>query len=134
MKSIRFVAFVMIMVVFLSSCDLLPPKPTDEQIIKAVKVSNEAKTEPLELVFDEMEVPQRSPGRAAAILWIADKSIQRNFTVKYDRGVKTFYVESYITLLLGEDGCLSAGGMIFNLKPWGQRQGQRLAQEDNEKA
>ena len=109
MKSIRIIAFVMLVGLLLSSCALFPPKPTNEQIIEAVKASNMAEAEPLELVFDEMEVPQRSHGRAAAILWVADKSIQRNFTVRYDKQEKTFFVESYITLLRGEDGVYRQG-------------------------
>ena len=109
MKPIRFIAILMLTVLLLSSCALLPPKPTDEQILQAVKASNEAETEPLDLIFDDMEVPQRSPGRAAAVVWVADKSIQRNFTIRYDKQEKTFYVESFITLLRGEDGIYRKG-------------------------
>lgn len=109
MKNLRFIGLSLLTVLLLSSCALLPPKPTNEQILEVVKAANAAETEPLELNFDEMEVPQRSPGRAAAILWVADKSIQRNFTLKYDKTEKTFYVESYITLLRGEDGVYRQG-------------------------
>lgn len=94
----------LLIALLLSSCALLPPTPTNEQILQAVTASNEAEAEPLELVCDEMEVPQRSPGRAAAVLWVPDKSIQRNFIVAYDKKEKTFYVKSYITLVRGEDG------------------------------
>jgi hypothetical protein len=88
----------------LYSCTLLPHTPTDEQILQAVTASNNAQTEPLELIYEEMQVPQRSPGRAGAVIWVGDKRIQRNFTIAYDRKAKTFYVESFITLRLGEDG------------------------------
>ncbi len=104
MKAVRFIVLIFLTLLLLTSCVLLPPKPTNEQILQAVAAFNESETEPLELVFDEMEVPQRSAGRAAAILWVADKSVQRNFTVKYDKEGKNFYVESYITLVRGEDG------------------------------
>jgi len=104
MKAVRFIAFTLLIVLLFSSCALLPPKPTNEQILLSVQTFNENEAEPLDLIFDEMEVPQRSPGRAAAILWVADKSIQRNFTVKYDKEGKFFFVESYITLVRGEDG------------------------------
>jgi len=104
MKAFRIIAFTFLIELLFSSCAILPPKPTNEQILLAVQTINENDAEPLDLNFDEMEVPQRSPGRAAAILWVADKSIQRNFTVKYNKEGKNFYVESYITLVRGEDG------------------------------
>ena len=104
MKPLRSIAFIVLTMLFLSACALLPPKPTNEQILQAVMAFSENEAEPLDLVFDDMEVPQRSPGRATAIVWVADKSIQRNFTVRYDKQEKTFYVESFITLLRGEDG------------------------------
>lgn len=104
MKAVRYIAFTFLIVLLFSSCALLPPKPTNEQILQVIVTFNESESEPLELVFDELEVPQRSPGRAGAILWVVDKSVQRNFTIKYDKGKKTFYVESYITLVRGEDG------------------------------
>ena len=88
----------------LSAYTLFPPTPTAEQILQAVAESNKAQTEPLELIYEEMQVPHRSPGRAGAVVWVEDKSIQRNFTIAYDRKAKTFYVESCITLRLGEDG------------------------------
>ena len=104
MKIMRFFVFMLMTILLLSSCALLPPEPTNAQILEAVKVANEAEAEPLVLVFDEMEVPQRSHGKASAVLWVSDKSIQRNFTVKYDEEQKSFYIESHITLLRGEDG------------------------------
>ncbi len=104
MKWIRFIAVIPLTAMLLSACALLPPVPTNEQILQAVTASNEAEAEPLELVYDEMEVPQRSPGRAAVVLWVPDKSIQRNFIVAYDKKEKTFYIKSYITLVRNEDG------------------------------
>jgi hypothetical protein len=88
----------------LCSCAFFPSTPTDGQILQAVAESNETQTKPLELVYEEMQVPHRSPGRASAVIWVEDKSIQRNFAVVYDKKAKTFYVENFITLRLGEDG------------------------------
>lgn len=88
----------------LCSCALLAPTPSNGQILEAVTASNNVQIEPLELVYEEMQVPHRSPGQAGAVIWVEDKSIQRNFTIAYDRKAKTFYVESFITLRLGEDG------------------------------
>lgn len=104
MKTIRFIAITLSAALFLSSCALFSPTPDNEQIEEAVAASNQVQTEPLELVYEEMQVPHRSPGRASAVIWAEDKSIQRNFTVVYNRTVKTFYVESFTTLFLGEDG------------------------------
>ena len=39
----------------LYSCMLLPPTPTDEQILQAVTASNNTQTEPLELIYEEMQ-------------------------------------------------------------------------------
>ncbi len=91
-------------VFFISSCATFPPIPSDEQILQAVVASNQAETEPLSLVYEGMEVPHRYRGRAHALLWVPDESIQRNFTVVYDRESKSFQVEGYITLICGEDG------------------------------
>ena len=104
MKNILFVAILLLTALPLSSCALLLPSPTDEQVLQAVAVSNEAESEPLELVYEEMQVPHRYPGRASAVIWVPDKSVQRNFTIAYDKKAKTFHVESFITLWLGEDG------------------------------
>lgn len=84
--------------------ELYLPTPTNEQIIRAVAASNEAEAEPLELVYEEMLVPHRYPGRASAVLLVPDGSVQRNFSIDYDKKTKTFYVSSYITLASGEDG------------------------------
>ncbi len=95
---------VLLTVLLLCSCALLAPTPTDEHILQAVTASNNVQIAPLELIYEEMQVPHRSPGRVGAVIWVEDKSIQRNFTIAYDRKTKTFYVESFITLRLGEDG------------------------------
>lgn len=88
----------------LSACALFPPTPSNEQILEAITASNNAQEEPLELVYEEMQVPHRYSGKAGAVLWVEDRNLQRNFTVVYDRKAKTFYVESFFTLRLGEDG------------------------------
>ena len=98
------IAAVLLIAPLLYSCTLLAPTPTDEHILQAVTASNNVQIEPLELIYEEMQVPHRSPGRVGAVIWVEDKSIQRNFTIAYDRKTKTFYVESFITLRLGEDG------------------------------
>ncbi len=94
------VVFLPIPVLFL--LDMHLPTPTHEQILQAVKASNAAETEPLDLIYEEMQIPHCYPGRAHAVLWIPDHSVQRNFTIAYDRKTKTFHVESYITP--GPDG------------------------------
>lgn len=104
MKTIRLIAITLSAVFFLSACALFLPTPGNEQIIEAITASNNAQEEPLELVYEEMQVPHRLSGKAQAVVWVPDKSIQRNFQIAYDKKTKTFYVESFITLLLDEDG------------------------------
>lgn len=98
------IAAVLLTAPLLYSCTLLPPTPTDEQILQAVTASNNAQTEPLELVYEKMEIPHRYSGKAGAVLWVPDKSIQRNYLIAYDKKTKTFYVISFTTRQLGEDG------------------------------
>lgn len=95
-------AAVFLLLLFTFFGELYLPTPTDEQIIRAVAASNEAEPKPLELVYKEMWVPHRYPGRASAVLQVPDKSIQRNFSIAYNKKTKSFYVSSYITLVSGE--------------------------------
>lgn len=104
MKTIRLIAITLSTALLLSACGLFPPTPSNEQIIEAITASNNAQEEPLELVYEEMQVPHRYSGKAGAVLWVADKSIQRNYLIAYDKKTKTFYVISFTTLRLGEDG------------------------------
>lgn len=103
-KPIWFGAVILLPAMLLFSCSPVTPTPADEQILQAVVASNEAEIKPLEFIYEELQVPHRLPGRAHAVLWVADKSVQRNFIVMYDENTKNFLVESHITLILGEDG------------------------------
>lgn len=103
-KIFFFIMIFPIMMMLLSSCQLFSPTPTNEEILEVIIRSNKMEEEPLDLVWEDMEVPQRLPGQAGAVLWVPDKSIQRNFRVLYDKKEKGFFVESYMTLILGEDG------------------------------
>jgi len=97
-------AAVLLAVLLSGSCALFSPTPDNDQIAQAVRVSNQAQEEPLELIYEEMQVPHRYPGRASAVIWVADKSLQRNYMIAYDRRARAFYVKGFITLRLGEDG------------------------------
>ncbi len=112
MKAAWLIAALLPAALLLCSCTLLPPTPDRDQILRAVTDSNNAQEEPLDLVYEEMQVPHRYPGRAGAVVWVADQSIQRNFNIVYDKKEKTFYVESYITLRLGEDGTYRNSGIL----------------------
>ncbi len=98
------IAALLVMTLVLASCGLLPPTPGNDEILEAIRLSNMAQPEPLELVYEEMQVPMRSPGRAGAVLWNEDHSIQRNYIIKYDRKTAAFHVVSFETRRLGEDG------------------------------
>ncbi|MDD4796161.1 MAG: hypothetical protein PHO66_00130 [Eubacteriales bacterium] len=104
-KSAGCITAALLMALLLCSCAPLAPTPGNKQIFEAITASNNAQAEPLELAYEEMQVPHRSPGRAHAVIWTPDKSIQRNFIVGYDKKTDTFYVESYMTLVRAEDGC-----------------------------
>ena len=104
MKTIRVIAITLSAALLLSACGLFPPTPSNEQITQAITASNNAQEEPLELVYEEMEIPHRYSGKAGAVLWVPDKSIQRNYLIAYDKKTKTFYVTSFTTSLRGEDG------------------------------
>ena len=95
---------ILLVAALLCACAPGEPKPSNEQIEAAIKTANHGHPQSLPLVFEDMEVPQRSAGQAQAVLWVADKSIQRNFTIAYDKNTKRFYVKDFITLHLGEDG------------------------------
>ena len=89
---------------FVAGCNLITPTPTDEQVIQAVVAFNEAWEEPLMLVHEESQIPHQYPGKAGAVAWVEDKSIQINYLIAYDRSTKTFYVSSYSMYHLDEDG------------------------------
>jgi len=98
------IAAALLTVLLIFSCAPFSPTPDNEQILEAITSSNNIQTEPLELVYKEMQVPNRFPGKASAVIWTGDKSIQRNYIIAYDRKAKSFYVEDFITLWLGKDG------------------------------
>ncbi|MDI9499079.1 MAG: hypothetical protein QM270_11440 [Bacillota bacterium] len=97
-------AVLLVVTLVLTSCGLLPPTPGNDEILEAIRLSNLAQPEPLELVYEEMEVPMRSPGHAGAVLYNEDKSIQINYIITYDRKTKAFHVDSFEMYRLGEDG------------------------------
>lgn len=102
MKPLWIIAVLLLTALLLFSC-ALPPAPTDAQILRAIK-AHEEEAEPPHLVYEEMEVSIRVSGRAGAVLWVPDKSIQRNYMIAYDRKEKAFYVSEYSTSVRMEDG------------------------------
>lgn len=104
MKTIKLAALVFVAVLLLPACGFFPPTPRDDQILEAILASNNAQKEPLELAYEEMQIPHRSRGRAHGVAWVGDRSIQRNYTIAYDKETGKFSVESFTTLWLGEDG------------------------------
>ena len=104
MRAVWVTAVALLAALMLSACALLPPTPSNEQIVEAIQISNDSQEVPLELVYEEMQVPHRYPGKANAVVWVADESIQRNFLIAYNKESMVFYVESFTTLVLGEDG------------------------------
>ena len=97
-------AFLIVLSLALASCGLIPPTPTDDQIMQAVTAFNDAREAPLPLNYEEMQVPHRYPGKAGAVVWVEDQSIQMNYEIAYNKPMQTFYVSGYSLYLLGEDG------------------------------
>lgn len=79
-------------------------RPDNEQIQAAIQRYHETAASTLILDFDSMKVPQRSLGKAAAVIWTADHAVQRNYRVEWDTAAKEYSVSSYLTLERGEDG------------------------------
>ncbi|KAF5041862.1 hypothetical protein DSECCO2_518630 [anaerobic digester metagenome] len=82
----------------------LPPKPSNDQIRQAIQLFNDTSSDPIDLDYTVMEVPQRFYGQAAAVMWTPNRVIQRNYRIRYDKSRGQFEVESYITLKLDETG------------------------------
>jgi hypothetical protein len=98
------IAVVLLAALSLSLCALLPPTPSNQEIFHAIISSNDQEADPLDLAYEKMKVPHRYPGKAGAVLWAPNMSIQRNYRIAYDRKARAFYVQGYETLKLGEDG------------------------------
>lgn len=51
-----------------------------------------------------MKVPVRTAGKANAVVWTADKTLQRNYVIAYDSSERAFTVTDFSTCVLGDDG------------------------------
>lgn len=100
----RMWAFLIVLSLAVTSCSLMPPTPNDDQIMQAVTAFNDASEAPLPLLYKEIQVPHRYPGKAAAVVWVEDQSIQMNYVIAYNEPTQTFYVSGFSLYLLGEDG------------------------------
>ena len=92
-----------IIVAMMTGCSL-PPKPDNEQIWQTIVTYQALQLDPPAIIRDGMQVPQRSFGRAGAVLWTQDHRIQRNYQIRYEKPENTFTVISCETLELGADG------------------------------
>ncbi len=80
------------------------PMPNNGEIEAAIRMSLAAEASPPALVFADMEVPMRSAGKAGAVLWTEDKTIQRNYALAYDSKARAFTVSSCSTSRLSKEG------------------------------
>ena len=88
----------------LSGC---APTPDNAQIEAAIRASLAAEASPPDLVFAYMEVPMRAAGKAGAVLWTKDETIQRNYMLAYDGDARAFVVSSFTSNRLSESGTYS---------------------------
>ena len=82
---------IILITLILSFLAMIPPTPTNDQILQAITKSNEGEDKPLDFDYEEMVVPIRYPGKAGVVLYVRDNNMQRNFWVLYDKERKNFY-------------------------------------------
>jgi len=85
-----------------TGCSFLLPTPSNEEIRVAIERYMEKNPDTESWMYEEMQVPTRWPGKAQAILWTEDYSVQKNFLLLYEDDA--FVVSTVETLLLSEDG------------------------------
>ncbi len=105
-KIFKIILIVALLLITSTICFIIcqPPRPNDSQIIEAIRVSSEMERSSLDLDYGGLIVAHRYPGKANAVLWTRDESIQRNYSILYDKKLKSFYVNSFTTSVKGEDG------------------------------
>lgn len=98
---------VVLLTIMLSILVGCAPTPDTTQIESAIRISLAAEKEPPALVFEDMQVPKRFSGKADAVLWAEDKTIQRNYSLTYDKKQHAFQVSDYTTSRREADGSYS---------------------------
>lgn len=102
-RIIFFAVGIILISLLVSFCAMIPPTPTDDQILEAIIESNEGEDQPLDFNYEEIAVPMRYPGKAGVVLYVRDNTIQRNFMVLYDKKEKNFYAVVDMTKNLEND-------------------------------
>lgn len=101
-KCLSMVLLFMSLSLLCTGCSLLLPTPSNEEIRVAIERYMEKNPDTESWMYEEMQVPTRWPGKAQAILWTEDYSVQKNFLLLYED--EAFVVSTVETLLLSEDG------------------------------
>lgn len=101
-KCLSMVLLFMSLSLLCTGCSLLLPTPSNEEIRVAIERYMEKNPDTESWMYEEMQVPTRWPGKAQAILWTEDYSVQKNFLLLYEDDA--FVVSTVETLLLSEDG------------------------------
>lgn len=87
----------------LTSCS---GKPEDseikEAIMESLRLEAESESDVPVLVPNDMQIPMRKAGKAWAVIWNEDKSVQRNYVIEYDKKDKAFKVVSYTESVFDE--------------------------------
>gem|GEM_PF-1661480 len=101
-KCLSMVLLFMSLSLLCTGCSFLLPTPSNEEIRVAIERYMEKNPDTESWMYEEMQVPTRWPGKAQAILWTEDYSVQKNFLLLYEDDA--FVVSTVETLLLSEDG------------------------------
>ena len=101
-KCLSMVLLFMSLSLLWTGCSLLLPTPSNEEIRAAIERYMEKNPDTESWMYEEMQVPTRWPGKAQAILWTEDYSVQKNFLLLYEDDA--FVVSTVETLLLSENG------------------------------
>lgn len=75
---------------------------TNEAMGESVSISDKDSNNVVLFAFDDIQVPMRKAGKAWAVIWNEDKSVQRNYVIEYDKKDKAFKVVSYTECVFDE--------------------------------
>lgn len=89
------------MLISLSAC---APKPKNDQIVSAIQQSLTTETTPPNLDFSTLTVTSQKNDQTEVMVFTADKTVRRQYILKYNNEVKDFQVSSFYTSQLTPDG------------------------------
>jgi hypothetical protein len=89
------------MLISLSAC---APKPKNAQIVSTIQQALTAETTPPNLDFSTLTITSQKNNQTEVMVFTADKTIRRQYTLKYNNEAKDFQVFTFYTSQLTPDG------------------------------